>query len=327
MLLRFATLCVTVSCLFSTAFAFDLQGHRGARGLMPENTLPAFAAALSIGVSTLELDVGITADGQVVVSHDSALNPNSARSADGAWVAPDQLIKDLPLAALQTYDVGRIKPDSRAASRFSEQKVVDGTMIPTLDQVFDLVKRSGNDSVRLNIETKINPERPENTVSPEMFVETLLAVIDAQQFQSRVTIQSFDWRTLQLVQARAPDIETVYLTAQQDWLDNVKPFDGKPSPWSAGFNLAQYDGNVPAMVKASGGAVWSPFSGDVTKERIEQAQALGLKVIPWTVNETDAMAALLDAGVDGLITDYPDRLRALMQDRKMAVPQATPVTP
>ena len=327
MLLRFATLCVTVSCLFSSAFAFDLQGHRGARGLMPENTLPAFAAALSIGVSTLELDVGITADGQVVVSHDSALNPNLVRNADGAWVAPDQLIKDLPLAALQAYDVGRIKPDSRAASRFSEQKVVDGTEIPTLAQVFDLVTRSGNDSVRLNIETKINPDRAENTVSPEIFVEKLLAVIDAQQFQSRVTIQSFDWRTLQLVQASAPDIGTVYLTAQQDWLDNVKPVDGKPSPWSAGFNLAQYDGNVPAMVKAAGGAVWSPFSGDVTKERIEQAQALGLKVIPWTVNETDAMAALIDAGVDGLITDYPDRLRALMQDRKMAVPQVTPVTP
>ncbi|CAN0506363.1 unnamed protein product, partial [Scytosiphon promiscuus] len=207
------------------------------------------------------------------------------------------------------------------------QQVVDGTQIPTLRQVFDLVTRSGNEMVRLNIETKINPGKPENTVGPEAFVDALLAVITEQSFEDRVTIQSFDWRTLQLVQTKAPAIETVYLTAQQDWLDNVKSDGGKASPWSAGFSLAQYDGNVPAMVKATGGAVWSPFSGDVTNERIQQAQALGLKVIPWTVNDSDAMGKLMDAGVDGIISDYPDRLRAVMRDRNMDLPVATPVQP
>jgi len=327
MFLRFTTLCLAVSVLCTSAMAFDLQGHRGARGLMPENTLPAFAGALTIGVSTLELDVGVTADGHVVVSHDPALNPNLTRTADGAWVEPYLLIKDLTLEALQAYDVGQIKPGSRAASRFPDQQVVDGIQIPTLRQVFDLVTRSGNEMVRLNIETKINPGKPENTVGPEAFVDALLAVITEQSFEDRVTIQSFDWRTLQLVQAKAPAIETVYLTAQQDWLDNVKSDGGKASPWSANFNLAQYDGNVPAMVKAAGGAVWSPFSGDVTNERIQQAQALGLKVIPWTVNDSDAMGKLMDAGVDGIISDYPDRLRAVMQDRNMDLPLATPVQP
>lgn len=327
MLVRLATLCFAVSCLCTSAMAFDLQGHRGARGLMPENTLPAFAEALSIGVSTLELDVGVTADGHVVVSHDTALNPNLARAANGAWVETELLIKDLPLQALQAYDVGRIKPGSRGESRFADQQAVDGTKIPTLRQVFDLVKMSGNETVRLNIETKINPDRPDNTVSPEVFVDALLTLVRERQFESRVTIQSFDWRTLQLVQAQAPDIDTVYLTAQQNWLDNVKSDGDKASAWSAGFNLIQYDGNVPAMVKAAGGAVWSPFSGDVTNRRIKQAQALGLKVIPWTVNDPDMMEKLIDAGVDGIISDYPDRLRAVLQSRNMALPLATPIKP
>lgn len=326
MLRYFTTLCMTVCCLGSSAVAFDLQGHRGARGLMPENSLPAFAKALSIGVTTLEMDVGITADGQVVVTHDPALNPDIARTAGGDWVGPDQLIRNLSLQSVRSHDVGQLKPGSRAAARFPNQESVDNTAIPTLAQVFELAARAGNETVRFNIETKLNPTRPEDTVSPELFAETVLAVIAAHGLEDRVTLQSFDWRTLQLVQTAAPDIDTVYLTAEQNWLDNVKAVNGAASAWTAGFNLEQYDGSVPAMVKAAGGAVWSPFSGDVTPERIRQAQALGLKVIPWTVNDLDAMAELMDAGVDGIITDYPDRLRALMQDRNMALPPATPVS-
>lgn len=327
MRLRLATLSFAVLGLCTSAMAFDLQGHRGARGLMPENTLPAFAEALSIGVSTLELDVGVTADGQVVVSHDPSLNSDLARDANGVWVDGDLLIKDLTLQTLQSYNVGRVKPRSRTQNRFPDQQAVDGTVMPALGQVFELVNEAGNESVRLNIETKINPGRPDNTVSPEVFVDVLLSVIQEHQFEGRVTIQSFDWRTLQLVQAKTPKIETVYLTAQQDWLNNVKAIDGKPSPWSAGFNLEQYGGNVPAMVNAAGGAVWSPFFRDVTKERIQQAQELGLKVIPWTINDPGVMADLIEAGVDGIITDYPDRLRALMQDKNMDLPPATTVEP
>jgi glycerophosphoryl diester phosphodiesterase len=326
MLRYFATLCMIVFCLGSSAVAFDLQGHRGARGLMPENSLPAFAKALSIGVSTLEMDLGITADGQVVVTHDAALNPDIARTAGGDWVAPDQLIRNLSLQSVQSHDVGQLKPGSRAAARFPDQEIVENTTIPTLAQVFELAARAGNETVRFNIETKLNPTRPENTASPEHFVEAVLAVIAAHGLEDRVTIQSFDWRTLQRVQTTAPDIDTVYLSAEQNWLNNVESVDGAASAWTAGFNLEDFDGNVPAMVKAAGGAVWSPFHGDVTEERIRQAQALGLKVIPWTVNDMETMAALMDGGVDGIITDYPDRLRALMQDRNMPLPPATPVS-
>tara|TARA_R110002124_G_scaffold80083_1_gene212221 strand:- start:2741 stop:3724 length:984 start_codon:yes stop_codon:yes gene_type:complete len=327
MLFRLATFCFCTLLYVSGASAFELQGHRGARGLMPENTLPAFAKALSIGVSTLELDLSVTADNRVVVSHNPALDPDLTRGADGAWIAEQLLINSLNYEALQTFDVGRIRPGSRAASRFPEQQAVDGTSLPSLEQVFDLVERSGNTSVRFNIETKINPLEPQDTVDAETFATLVLAIVKARGFENRVSIQSFDWRTLQAVQAKAPDLETVYLTAQQDWLNNVQSTAGTASKWTAGFNLDDYSGNLPQMVKATGGDVWSPFFGDVSPALVKQAQALGLKVIPWTVNDTAMMETLIDTGVDGLITDFPDRLRAVMKGRGMALPPATPVEP
>nr|WP_306264897.1 glycerophosphodiester phosphodiesterase [Pararhizobium sp. IMCC3301] len=327
MLFRLATIWFCSVLYVSGASAFELQGHRGARGLMPENTLPAFAMALSIGVSTLELDLAVTADKSVVVSHNPALDPDMTRNAAGVWIEKQLLINSLNFEELQTFDVGRIRPGSRAASRFPEQQGVDGTSMPSLEDVFDLVERAGNNSVRFNIETKISPLEPQDTVDAGTFAALVLALVKARGLEDRVSIQSFDWRTLQAVQTEAPELETVYLTAQQDWLDNVQSTAGKASPWTAEFNLDDYSGNLPQMVKAAGGDVWSPFFGNVSPALVKQAQALGLKVIPWTVNDAAMMETLIEAGVDGLITDFPDRLRAVMQARGMALPPATPVEP
>jgi glycerophosphoryl diester phosphodiesterase len=211
-----------VLCLLVTGEAmgldltFDLEAHRGGRALLPENTLPAFANALSMGVDTLELDVGITADGKVVISHERGLNPDLARDATGAYVIPPgtPFVK-LQLADVRTYDVGRIRPDSAYAKQFPDQRAVPGTRIPTLSDVFALVRKSGNTRVRLNIETKIDPDRPDETLDPQAFVARLLGLIAAEGFSDRVMIQSFDWRTLQLVQQQAPKIPTVYLTLQR----------------------------------------------------------------------------------------------------------------
>ena len=207
--------------LAGPTWAFDLQGHRGARGLMPENTLPAFAMALSIGVTTLELDTVITKDGIVVVSHNTALDNDLVRGPDGKWLSGEPLIVDLTFAELQSYDVGRANPDSRLVKRFPHQTAVDATRMPSLAQVFELVKKSGNRSVRFNIETKINPQRARDTVNPQVFVAALLSVVRQFDLVNRVSIQSFDWRTLQEVQTRAPEIETVYLSAQQNWMDTI----------------------------------------------------------------------------------------------------------
>ncbi|MGE3347740.1 MAG: glycerophosphodiester phosphodiesterase [Ramlibacter sp.] len=299
------------------AQALDLQGHRGARGLAPENTLPAFERALEIGVTTLELDIGVTADNVVVISHNPSLDPALTRDASGHWLsAKGPSIRSLTLAQLQSYDVGRINPDSAYAKTFATQQPVDGTRIPTLAALFERVKALGATDVHFNIETKISPAQPEETVNPERMARALLNVVREAGMLKRVTIQSFDWRTLQIVQGFEPGIPTVYLSIQTANTDNIR--DGA---WTAGFRIADH-GSVPRMVKAAGGAVWSPNGGAVTEALVKEAQGLGLKVIPWTINNPADMERLMGWGVDGLITDYPDRLRELMQKRGLPLPRA-----
>jgi len=324
---RYLLTALIVALSATNLMAFDLQGHRGARGLMPENTLLAFARALSIGVSTLEFDTAVTKDGVVVISHNRGLDKALTRGTDNQWIKKSILIRDLTFEQLQQYDVGRIDPDSRAASRFAKQTSVDQTRIPSLQQVFDLVAKSGNTSVKFNIETKIDPSKPGETVDLEKFVAALLKVIEKNAMAERVTIQSFDWRSLQVVQKSNPQINTVYLTAQQQWLDNVKSVDGKASIWTAGFNLDDHQGDVGKLIRAAGGKIWSPFFGDLTPALIEQAHLNGLQVIPWTVNDETAMESLIKLGVDGLISDYPDRLRQVIAKNGLELPPATPVNP
>ena len=306
---------LAAALLASPAFAFDLQGHRGGRGLAPENTLPAFAHALTLGVDTLELDVGLTADGVVVISHDPYLNPAIARDANGQWLEGTRgpLIQSLTLAQLRGYDVGRIRPGTAYANSFATQQARDGTRVPTLAELFALVKERKS-NVRFNIETKVFPNRPEDTVAPEVLTRALLAVIQDAGMQSRVSIQSFDWRTLKLVQQLAPAIPTVYLTSQGATSDNSKD----PS-WTAGMRFDDH-GSVPRMVKAAGGKAWSPNGPALSEALVKEAHALGLQVIPWTINNPADMERYMAWGVDGIITDYPDRLREVMQKRGMPLP-------
>lgn len=318
---------IALSLAALPATAFDLQGHRGARGLAPENTLPAFARALSIGVSTLELDVGVTRDGVVVVSHERALHPDIARDASEHWIdVPGPAIHALTYAELERYDVGRAKPGSRTAQRFAQQQPADGARIPRLADVFALAARAGNGTVRFNIETKIDPLHPGETLAPGPFARALIGEIRKAKLADRATVQSFDWRTLAVVQREAPEIGTVYLSAQQNWLDNIGATSRLGSPWTGGLRYAKY-GSVPRMVKAAGGRIWSPYHGDLSEALLAEAHGLGLQVIVWTVNDPARIAALMDLGVDGIISDYPERVRAEMQKRGLALPVATPVEP
>ena len=307
------------------ATRFDLQAHRGGRGLMPENTLAAFAKALDIGVTTLELDVGIAQDGVVVISHDRHLNPDIIRNAQGQHLSErGATIMSMPYAELQRFDAGRLKTGSNYAKTFAQQQAVDGERIPALTALFELVKKRGANDVRFNIETKLSPNAPSETLPPEPFVRAVIAEIRKAGLTSRATIQSFDWRTLQIAQKEAPEIVTVYLSSQQGAGDTVQV--GKPgaSPWFAGFDVDDYAGSVARTVKAAGGTVWSPNYRDLTEPLVRDAQSRGLKVVPWTVNDDADLVRLLEWKVDGLITDYPDKLRALMKTRGMDLPIAYP---
>jgi len=312
--------------LLPGAHAFDLQGHRGARGLWPENTLVAFARALTLGVTTLELDLAMTKDGVLVVSHDPHLNRDIARGPEGDWLpGPGPAIFSLTAAELDRYDVGRLRPGSLYAAQFPDQTPVDGVRMPTLAAVFALARKAGNGAVRFNVETKIRPDRPDDTPSPEAFADAVVKAVREAGLTGRATIQSFDWRTLLHVQKVAPEIVTVYLTEDE----TIRPGpDGKsPSPWLAGLDPARHEGSLPRLVRAAGGSVWSPQFRQVTPEAMKEARAQKVRVIPWTANTPEDIARLIDSGVDGLITDRPDVARSVMASKGMALPPGSPVTP
>jgi glycerophosphoryl diester phosphodiesterase len=306
--------------LVPSVAAFDLQGHRGARGLAPENTLAAFRTALAIGVTTLETDLAVTKDGVLVISHDPFLNPDIVREPDGRWLtAKGPPIRTLSLAELKRYDIGRVDPASRYAKQLPEQKPADGERFPTLVDVFELARANAK-PVRFNLETKITPGNPDDTVDPATFARLVVAAIRTAELADRVTIQSFDWRTLIEAKKLAPGIPTVCLTMETPNNDTVQRNARVASPWLGGLDLATVDGSLPKLVAAAGCGTWSPFWRNLTPAELAAAHALKLAVLPWTVNVPADMTALIDMGVDGLITDYPDRLRAVLASKGIALP-------
>jgi glycerophosphoryl diester phosphodiesterase len=258
----------------------DVQGHRGARGHLPENTLPSFALALEMGVSTLELDVGVTRDGVVVVHHDRGLNPGIARGPDGSWVTQATPIHAMTFAELQRYDVGRLDPGSEYGRQFPHQKPVDGTRIPKLSQLFDLAQK--DKKVRFNIEPKSDEDVPDETLPPGPFARALIAEVRRAGMEKRTTVQAFDWRLLEVVEREAPEMPTVYCT------------EGARSD--------------PELVRAAGGRIWSPDFRSLTPMKLAAAKKMGIWVTVWTVNEPQDISLMMNMGVDGMASDYPDRV-------------------
>ena len=212
-------------------------------------------------------------------------------------------IRSLTLAELKRYDIGRLNPASKYAQQFPEQKPVDGERFPTLAEFF----AAAGPDVRFNIEIKTDPTKPDLTVDPTRFAQLAVEAIRLGKAGGRSTIQSFDWRGLIEARRLAPEIATGCLSIESNGMDTVGRAGARPSPWLAGLDLAAQGGSVPRLAKQAGCAVWSPFWRNVTPENVKEAQALGLKVLPWTVNNPSEMTRLIDMGVDGLITDYPDR--------------------
>ncbi|UUX49370.1 glycerophosphodiester phosphodiesterase [Nisaea acidiphila] len=292
------------------AEAVEIQGHRGARGLLPENTLPAFSRALELGVDVLELDTVVSADGVAFIHHDRALSPDLARS-NGAWISEKVVLHGLTADEIANYDVGRIRPGSRYAKRFPDQNPVDGTRIPQLAELFRLVSDRGDFDVRFNIETKRSPLHPGDTPDPEGFARTVIDTAKDAGMAHRIALQSFDWSTLIAAKRIDPAVPTVCLTAEARWLDNLEAGRDGASPWLGGLDIDDHGGSVQKTVKAAGCAIWSPYYRNVTREAVAAAHAEGLEVVVWTVNKPEDMKRMADFGVDGIITDYPDRAAAL----------------
>jgi glycerophosphoryl diester phosphodiesterase len=280
--------------------SIELQGHRGARGLFPENTLAGFVGALEIGVDTIELDVAMTSDDVVVVSHDPTLNRDITRTSDGAWLARDgPPIRSFRATDLARYDVGRIRPGSTYAAEFPDQAPRDAAHIPALDDVLRIDPR-----VRFNIELKTFPLQPGLTVDGATMAAAVLAVADATGATARITVQSFDWRGPRHLRRTRPDVRLAWLTRAA-----ILP---QARVWWDGPDPSDYGGSVPRAVSGEGGPIWASAHADLTEESVAEAHDLGLLVVPWTVNRPDDMRRLIAWGVDGLITDRPDIARAVM---------------
>jgi glycerophosphoryl diester phosphodiesterase len=244
---------------------FELHGHRGARGLWPENTLAGFTGASSLGVSAIEMDVALTSDGVAVLSHDPML-------PSGAW------LRRLQYAALSG----------------------SGTVpFPRLDEVVGL-----DLPVTLAIELKSFPSHPDWAAPPEAMADAVLDVLDRAGATARARIISFDWRGLRYLRRIRPEISLGYLTEAETVAAARLWWDG-PSP-------EDFGGSVPRAVAAEGATVWGPDFTTLTRAEVEEAAGLGLMVNPWTVNEPEDMACVIQWGVGALTTDYPDRALAVM---------------
>lgn len=274
---------------------FDLQAHRGGRGEATEQSLRAFARSLELGVSTLELDVVLTRDRQPLVWHDPTIAAEKCADTAPAFAGDPQypyvgkLVHDLTLAQIRTLDCGRRLDD------FPNAEVVPGNRIATLPQVFALADSYRADAVRYNIETKVDADEPE----PQEFVDVILAAVRAAGKVERVDIQSFDWRTLPLVHRAEPSIPLVAL------YDEQAPADPLIGALTVGADAVSPDYRLVAG-----------------KPYVDRAHALGLKVIPWTVDDVDAMRRQIGYGVDGIITDYPTALRGVLAELSMPLPPA-----
>jgi glycerophosphoryl diester phosphodiesterase len=312
---------------------FDLQAHRGGIGLTVESTLASFAKGIETGVSTLELDLQITKDGREVITHDRKISDR--KCADTGPVTPGdpqypyvgKYIKDLTFAQVRSLDCG-----SRTLPEFPGQQASPGAKMPTLAEVFALADAHRASQVKFNIETKVEAGAPEQTAPREEFVKVALREIRAANMQHRVSIESFDWGALRLVQQQAPQIPTVALT-NKDFLQAGQP--GK-SPWLGGIDSDDFGGDLVASAASLGFDAISPVHGTpqngtvedanyvpyVTADMVKRAHAAGMQVIPWTVDDKPTMRALIATGVDGMITDYPDRLREVMGESGMKLPQS-----
>ncbi|MDF1796430.1 MAG: glycerophosphodiester phosphodiesterase [Coxiellaceae bacterium] len=322
-------LCI-LSALPQFILAMQSYGHRGARGLSPENTIPAYQDALALGVDYIDMDVGMTKDGVIVVTHNYSLNPDITKKPNGQWLTNDEVyIKNLTFAQLEKYDVGTINPKSHYAYLFPAVRPVPDTHIPSLVQVIDYAERITHGKIHYQIEVKTDPTQPNATFSPAKIAKALAAVMASKGVVDRTEVQAFDYRVLLALQKHNSKIKTAYLTQKDDSGHYLYSKDLKKAGlWEAGHTLKEYGGSIPRMVKALGGTCWDPQDTMVTKKQVDEAHRLGLRVVVWHWPHIPAppnikmMQRLMDWGVDGIITDRPDILRGLMAARHLPLAPA-----
>ena len=328
---HFCTLCMIFISGIVQAQHIDIYAHRGFRALSPENTIKAYSAALKIGVDVVDMDVNLTTDGVLVVTHDLTLNPDITQDSSGHWITNTIPVKQLTFKELESYQVGEVQSGSHYQKMYPHHLSYENIKIPSLTQVIHFVQQHSTKSIRFQIEIKTDPTVPIISNSPDAIVNALVKVIKNNRIEKQVEIQSFQWKALVLLKKQLPDVKTAFLTEPDyDPINkNAERNVGNGKIWTFPLLASDFNYDYPKMVKQLGGSFWEPYEQSVTQQQIIHAHKLGLKVVTWSWAEQEhqdfdykKMKQLIDWGVDGIITDRPDILRGLLAAKGFDVPDS-----
>lgn len=306
---------------------FDLEAHRGGRDVRPENTLYSYAYAIELGATSIECDMQLTKDGQIVMSHNPILNSDITRDKNGNYIENNKYdIRLMTVDELKKFDVGVM--DQNCGEYYDlhgKTQFTYDAKIPTLEELMQLIQSYDDKNIVLNIETKSYPDPAsagyKNNADPKKFVEVFNNIVKKYNMEDRVVLQSFDWQTLIEMKKLNPNISTSALWQEQpSWgrdSESLRRYEKKKSPWLGGLDIKDYQGNPVKAAHAIGADIISPYYTEISKQDVDEAHSLGMKVVPWTVNNEKDMNMLLDMGVDGIISDKPWLLKQVLEKRNI----------
>lgn len=306
---------------------FDLEAHRGGRDVRPENTLYSYAYAIELGATSIECDMQLTKDGQIVMSHNPISNSDITRDKNGNYIENNKYdIRLMTVDELKKFEVGVMDPNcGEYYDLHGKTQFTYDAKIPTLEELMQLIQSYGDKNIVLNIETKSYPDPAsagyKNNADPKKFVEVFNNIVKKYDMEDRVVLQSFDWQTLIEMKKLNPNISTSALWQEQpSWgrdSESLRRYEKKKSPWLGGLDIKDYQGNPVKAAHAIGADIISPYYTEISKQDVDEAHSLGMKVVPWTVNNEKDMNMLLDMGVDGIISDKPWLLKQVLEKRNI----------
>jgi len=288
-----------------------IYGHRGARGDLPENTLESFKYLFKNNINAYETDILISKDLIPVITHDFRLDPSFTKDNEGNWITDENMIIfDLSYEELLKFDVGSLNKLSRYGRRFVNQKTLENQKIPKLSELLELSSKNKSENLLINLEIKSTPDEENLTPTPEEMVKLVMQEVNKSNLQNKIIISSFDWRTLTEIKNLYPEISRAYLSFQQQAGIKIKNTIYNRSPWMSYLPFFEkYE--LPKIIKSQGGKAWHPYHKDITKKLVDISHQEDLPVNVWTVNEEYDMLKMIEHGVDGIMTDYPLRLKEL----------------
>ncbi len=288
-----------------------IYGHRGARGDLPENTLESFKYLFKNNINAYETDILISKDLIPVITHDFRLDPSFTKDNEGNWITDENIIIfDLSYDELLKFDVGSLNKLSRYGRRFVNQKTLENQKIPKLFELLELSSKNKSENLLINLEIKSTPDEENLTPTPEEMVKLVMKEVNKSNLQNKIIISSFDWRTLTEIKNLYPEISRAYLSFQQQAGIKIKNTIYNRSPWMSYLPFFEkYE--LPKIIKSQGGKALHPYHKDITKKLVDISHQEDLPVNVWTVNEENDMLKMIEYDVDGIMTDYPLRLKEL----------------